>query len=244
MSANIAFSAPNFSAVGTDTRITTTIGGRRYALDSLADAANLPVTYSYPSRYVKLRPAGNGWITGLGELASAGYILDVLSAAKADTLPNAREVLKRNDGWQAAVLNIHQRTVEQLESTEIFGAPFASVEHGNWRLGLRENDSRTDDSLLTTINWGCPSPPVGSQALSTRLNTLRGSPRPHSVASAMAQVILLAGSTDASVGPNMQFGFTALNADRTLQRGFFDGRAEDILRMTEEDFVSSLRQPH
>lgn len=244
MSANIAFSSPNFSAVGTDTRVTPTIDGQRYVLDTPADIAKLPVAYRYPSPYVKLRPAGYGWVTGLGELASAEYMLDALSAAEADTLQSARNVLLKNEGWQAAVMKMHQRTVEQLEASEIFGAPFSAVECGNWRLGLQENDSRTDDGLLTTINWGCPTIPASGKPLVAKLNSLRTCPRPHSVASAIAEVILLAGSIDASVGPNMQFGFTALNADRTVQRGFFDGLAEDLLRMTEEDFANSLLQPY
>lgn len=244
MSANIAFSAPGFSAVGTDTRVTRVINGWPYPLDIASDAFKLPVFEPYPEPYVKMRPAGNGWVTGLGELASAEFMLNALSAAAADTYSKARRILLNQHGWQAQVMKIHRRTTEQLENTQIFGAPFSTSELGNWRLGLRDQDPRSDDQLLSIINWGCSKPPSGGDALQSELDELRNAPKPHAIASVMARIILLAGAADVSVGPNMQFGFTASITGGRLQRGFYNGPAEGVLKMDGNDFAKALVQPH
>ncbi|WP_162989555.1 hypothetical protein [Comamonas sp. lk] len=244
MSANIAFSAPGFSAVGTDTRITKTVYGQTYTVDTASDAFKLPVYEPFPEPYVKLRPAGNGWVTGLGELASAEFILDALNAASADTYEKALLALSNQKGWQAEVMKAHKRTIEQLETTEIFGAPFSISELGNWRLGLQHNDPRTRDRLLTIVNWGGQTTPAGGDELRAEIDALRGYAQPHSVASAMARIILLAAAADASVGPNMQFGFTASITGGRLQRGFYNGPAKDVLKMNGDDFAKALVQPH
>lgn len=244
MSANIAFSAPGFSAIGTDTRITKTVYGQTYIVDTASDAFKLPVYEPFPELYVKLRPAGNGWVTGLGELASADIILNALSAAEADTYAKAHGVLINQKGWQAKVMKDHQRTIEQLEATEIFGAPFSTSGIGNWRLGLRDQDPRSDDQLLSIINWGGSKPPSGGDALRCELDKLRSAPRPHAIASVIARIILLAGAADESVGPNMQFGFTALTTGGMLQRGFYNGPAENVLKMNSDDFAKALVKPH
>jgi hypothetical protein len=202
-------------------------------------------TLVIPYRRRKLRFLGSGWAVVAGDLASGSLVLDELRDAKAAGFEPARARLDQvRDALEARATRETGVQPQELRKTFVIGGEYADAPSSVWTVGMAPGDQRTSASrgpFAANTPQDVPASvwAAAYQAFHDEVGMSFQRRIGIGFVKAAAKLVAEVSRHTQEASARAQIGVTLKDPAGLLVSRYFDGLAEDLLRLGPNEFMTA-----